>query len=125
MRPARKPVPATWECRCRRTCMGLPGCAPGRCPNREAYSAAVRPPPLWGRRQKAQCQAGIGNHGLGGVGEKRQIRGAVPDVIECALAEAAAQAVEFFVSGEVGGAVRSQYTAEDTQIGRASCRERV
>src|ERR1022692_4507963 len=55
MRPARKPVPATWECRCRRTCMGLPGCAPGRCPNREAYSAAVRPPPLWGRRQKAQC----------------------------------------------------------------------
>ncbi len=69
----------------------------------------------------AQCEAGIGHHGLVGVGQQRQIRRGVADVIEFAWTKTGAQAVELAVAREVGGAVRAQHIAEDAQmIGNAA-----
>ena len=68
---------------------------------------ATRPEP------QAQTQAGIGHHGLSGVRQQGQVCTGIANVIEFA----GANAVEFVVSSEVGGAVRSQNSAEDTQMG--------
>ena len=66
--------------------------------------------------QSSQGRVRVGDHRLVAGGEDGGVRAGVADVTE-AVAEGAAEGGELIATGEVGGAVRGEYTGEDAEVG--------